>query len=102
VSQTRRKKHPARRSPTKRKKRVGARLKHEGEIFRQIGQLVRSAREEADLTQEVAAAAAGIDYKRWQELEGGRVNPTARTLMRVADALGTDIWALLRRPTRRK
>jgi ribosome-binding protein aMBF1 (putative translation factor) len=102
VSKARRKKQQTRRSPAKRKKRVGARLKNEADVFKQIGQMVRSAREEAELTQELAAAAAGIDYKRWQELEGGRVNPTARTLMRVADALGTDIWALLRRSSRRK
>ena len=47
------------------------------------------------MTQEEAAAAAGMDYKRWQRLEEGVVNPTVRTLARVAKALGTDFWMLL-------
>ncbi|MBI4700813.1 MAG: helix-turn-helix transcriptional regulator [Deltaproteobacteria bacterium] len=47
------------------------------------------------MTQEAAAAAAGIDYKRWQRIEQGAVNPTVRTLVRVAAALGTNLWALL-------
>lgn len=49
----------------------------------------------ADLSQESAAARAGIDYKRWQRLEQGVVNPTARTLLRVADAVDTTFWDLL-------
>jgi transcriptional regulator with XRE-family HTH domain len=48
-----------------------------------------------DLTQEEAADRARIDYKRWQRLEQGAVNPTARTLLRVAEALQTDFFELL-------
>jgi transcriptional regulator with XRE-family HTH domain len=47
------------------------------------------------LTQEEAADRAGIDYKRWQRLESGTVNATLRTLLRVADALGTNVWEML-------
>jgi transcriptional regulator with XRE-family HTH domain len=49
----------------------------------------------AGLTQEVAASDAGIDYKRYQRLEAGTVNATMRTLARVAEALGTDLWSML-------
>ena len=48
------------------------------------------------MTQEQAAATSGIDYKRWQRLELGQVNATVRTLHRVAEALGTDFWKLVR------
>lgn len=48
------------------------------------------------MTQEEAAHTAGIDYKRWQRLERGAVNPTAKTLARSAEALGSSFWDLLR------
>jgi transcriptional regulator with XRE-family HTH domain len=67
-------------------------------VLRELGQRLRSAREAAGLTQEEAAHKAGIDYKRWQRLEQGTVNPTIRTLIRVADALGIGFWGLTRRP----
>ena len=40
---------------------------------------MRAARESRGFTQEEAAHAAGIDYKRWQRLEQGTVNPTVKT-----------------------
>ena len=49
----------------------------------------------ADLSQEAAAAEAGVDYKRWQRLEQGAVNPTVRTLVRVAGVLGKTFWSLI-------
>lgn len=72
-----------------------ARMPAVGPVLREVGRRVRLAREAAGLTQEAAAAAAGIDYKRWQRIEQGAVNPTVRTLVRVAAALGTNLWALL-------
>jgi transcriptional regulator with XRE-family HTH domain len=68
-------------------------------VVREMGALVRRARTKAGITQEDAAHAAGIDYKRWQRLEAGEVNPTIKTLARVADAIGTDFWSLLGRST---
>jgi len=47
------------------------------------------------MTQEEAAAHAGIDYKRWQRLEAGDVNATVRTLVRVAAALEISFWGLV-------
>lgn len=67
------------------------------EILRELGQRILRARAEAGLTQEAAAAAAGIDYKRWQRLERGEVNTTVRTLTRVAGALGVTFWDLVAR-----
>jgi transcriptional regulator with XRE-family HTH domain len=64
-------------------------------VLQEIGARVRRARLCAALTQEEAAARAGIDYKRWQRLEQGLVNPTARTLVRVAEAVRTDLWQLM-------
>lgn len=70
--------------------------------MREAGEQIRKARVLAKLTQEDAADRARIDYKRWQALEKGRANPTLRTLIRIADALGTDFWALMRGYERRK
>lgn len=67
-------------------------------VQKEIGQRIHRARVAAGMTQEEAAAAAGIDHKRWQRLEQGAVNPTARTLVRVATALGLTFWALLASP----
>jgi transcriptional regulator with XRE-family HTH domain len=67
-------------------------------VQKEIGRRIRRARIAAGMTQEAAAAAADIDHKRWQRLEQGSVNPTARTLVRVATALGLTFWALLASP----
>lgn len=61
----------------------------------ELGRRLRAAREAAKLTQEEAAAAAGIDYKRWQRLEQGAVNATVRTLTRAAEAVGANFWTLV-------
>jgi transcriptional regulator with XRE-family HTH domain len=55
-------------------------------------------RRAAKLTQETVAASSGIDHKRYQRLEQGVVNPTVRTLIRVAKALRTDFWQLVSTP----
>jgi len=67
----------------------------EARIQKEVGARVRAARIAAKLTQEDAAHRARIDSKRWQRLEHGDVNPTVRTLVRVAAALDTDFWSLL-------
>lgn len=69
-------------------------------LLREIGGRVRAARESRGFTQEEAAHAAGIDYKRWQRLEQGTVNPTVKTLDRAAQALGSSFWDLVRAKTR--
>lgn len=77
------------RRPVVKRDRVGA-------IQRRVGRCIRRARERAELTQEEAAAAADIDYKRWQRLELGTVNPTVRTMARAAEACGLDMFEMLR------
>jgi transcriptional regulator with XRE-family HTH domain len=65
-------------------------------ILRELGRRIRAARLAVALTQEEAAHRAGIDYKRWQRLESGAINATVGTLARVAKALRTTFWGLLR------
>lgn len=64
-------------------------------VVSELGARVRTARQAAGLTQEDAAGAAGIDWRRWQRIEEGAVNPTIRTLVRVATVLDTDFWTLV-------
>jgi transcriptional regulator with XRE-family HTH domain len=64
-------------------------------VLKELGRRIHRARIAANLTQEEAAAASGIEYKRWQALEAGRVNATMRTLVRVAKGLGVAVWDLL-------
>ncbi len=65
------------------------------DVRREVGERIRRARVAAGLTQEDAADSAGVDWRRWQRLEAGRVNATIRTLVRVSGALGLTFWALL-------
>lgn len=68
------------------------------DVLAQLGQRIREARCAAGLTQEAAADAAGLDWRRWQRLEGGTVNPTVKTLTLVARAVGLSFWQLMARP----
>jgi transcriptional regulator with XRE-family HTH domain len=67
------------------------------EVKREIGRRVQRAREASELTQEQAAHKAGIDWRRWQRIEAGLVNPTIATLDRVARAVGATIDVTFRR-----
>ena len=69
-------------------------------VLAELGQRVRAARIQAGLTQEDAAHAAEIDWRRWQRIEEGTVNPTVKTLVRVARAVRKDFWALVSRESR--
>lgn len=73
-------------------------------ITRDIAAHIRRERLAAGLSQEEAAARASIGYKRWQEVESGRVNMTIRTLARIAAALDVDFWTIVRpqRPGRKR
>ena len=64
-------------------------------MLQEAGRRIASLRKGLGLTQEEAADRAGIDYKRWQRLEGGSVNATLRTLLRVSEALDVNIWTML-------
>jgi transcriptional regulator with XRE-family HTH domain len=72
------------------------------EILRELGLRIQRARVSAGLTQEQAASDSAIDYKRWQRLEEGSVNPTVKTLHRVAAALDVPFWELFAPMQRRR
>jgi transcriptional regulator with XRE-family HTH domain len=59
--------------------------------IRQVGARIRAERQACGLSQEEAAGRAQIGYKHWQEIEGGRGNPTLKTLVRVAEALDVSL-----------
>jgi transcriptional regulator with XRE-family HTH domain len=59
-----------------------------------LGRNVKWLREERGLTQEGAASLAGLDSKHWQDIEAGRVNVTAATLLAVSKALDVAMAAL--------
>lgn len=67
----------------------------ERRALKELAARLRAARTRSGLTQEALAARARIDHRRYQRLEQGEVNPTIRTLVRIASALDTDVWALL-------
>jgi transcriptional regulator with XRE-family HTH domain len=66
------------------------------QVQKQVGRRLRAARLAAGMTQEKAAAAASVDYKRYQSLESGLINATLKTLLRLANALGVQLWQLMR------
>lgn len=65
-----------------------------------LAERLKAARAASGLTQEAVAAKAGIDHRRYQRLEQGTSNTTIRTLVRIAAAVGVDLWDLLSRPKR--
>ncbi len=72
----------------------------ERRALKDLAARLRAARTRAGLTQEALAARARIDQRRYQRLEQGAVNPTIRTLVRIAGALDSDVWTLLTTPAR--
>lgn len=62
---------------------------------RRVGERVKKARWITGMTQEDAAAKAGLTYRYYQELERGRVNPTLRTLFSLARAFGRSVSELV-------
>jgi transcriptional regulator with XRE-family HTH domain len=56
-------------------------------------------RERHGWSQQQTADAIGIDLKHLQKLEYAALNPTLRTLVAAAQALGTSVGRLLARPT---
>jgi transcriptional regulator with XRE-family HTH domain len=63
--------------------------------IRQVGARIRAERQACGLSQEEAAGRAQIGYKHWQEIEGGRGNPTLKTLVRVVEALDVSLCKIL-------
>lgn len=62
---------------------------------RALGQRVRSYREARGLTLEEVAEKIDADFRHFQRIETGHVNPTLVTILRVADALDVPAYTLL-------
>ncbi len=65
-----------------------------------LGKRVRLLRLALELTQEEAAERAKLDDKHWQDIEGGRTNPTVASLVGIARALDTTLADLFELPSR--
>ena len=68
------------------------------ELAIQVAMNIRRAREMAGLTQEAAAAAAGLSRAAYRSLESGQSQPRDRTLLSLARALHVRPEDLLRPP----
>ncbi|MEU0740214.1 helix-turn-helix transcriptional regulator [Streptomyces sp. NPDC006134] len=68
-------------------------LDHEGQ---RIGRRIREVREFLNLTQERVFLAAPMNRAHCQNIEAGRTNPTLRTLLRIARAIGVSLEELAR------
>jgi len=69
------------------------------EAKRRLAANLASLRARREWSQQQAADAAGLDLKHVQKLEYGVLNPSLRTLVRVARAFGVTVGKLLA-PTR--
>lgn len=73
-----------------------SRAHHERTYMTELGQRLRSLREERGLTQQALARAAGIATDMVSRLENGHYSsPGLRTLLRIADGMGLPVSALL-------
>lgn len=65
------------------------------EIQKYLAASLRKHRKDLALTQVKFAAEAGIDYRHYQELEAGRVDPKISTIWKISSAFDLQISALL-------
>ena len=63
---------------------------------RQVGERIRAARIDANLTQERVALAAEVDRPSVVRIEQGQQSPTLDTIIRLADAIGVPLSELVR------
>ena len=68
----------------------------EAEFHRRLGAILRQKRLEAGLSQESLAHAAEMSPRYLSDLERGRKSPSVRMLKRLADALSTQVYLLMR------
>jgi transcriptional regulator with XRE-family HTH domain len=70
-------------------------------LKRRVGANVKRLRLAAKLTQRQVAERAGLDLRHLIKIEHAQANVTISTLVRLANAFGVDVPALLERPPRR-
>lgn len=86
---------PAKPAPRKRTYRSESRSAPESAgVLVELGQRIREIRIAARMTQEKTAQAAGVTFKHYQTIEGGKTNATVTTLAAIARALGVGIGEL--------
>ena len=56
----------------------------------ELGRILRTKRQEQNLTQRSLALKANLDYTYVSKIEGGTQNPSVEALARVAEVLGLD------------
>jgi transcriptional regulator with XRE-family HTH domain len=68
------------------------------QIKQPLGELIRTAREKAGMTQQAAADAADIYIKSYQRFESGERSPKIESLMKLAIAFGCTLDELVGMP----
>lgn len=63
-------------------------------ILVDLGKRIRKLRLDAGMTQEKTAHAAGVTFKHYQTIEGGKTNATVTTLAAIARAIGVSMAEL--------
>lgn len=82
-----------------RRARLSPEAREQSGVFEQafdVAMQVVQLREQHELTQADLAARCGIDQGDISRIERGATSPTARTLQRIADALGADLRLVVR------
>lgn len=64
-------------------------------IYKKLGSNIRRLRKQQELTQEELAEKARIDPKSIVEIEGGKRNPTLKTIRKIALALKVGLKELI-------
>lgn len=67
-----------------------------GELQKLIGARIKRARESSGITQEDLARRLLKHKSYLSKVENGRANPTIGSLIAIAEALGIEVWELLR------
>ncbi|WP_326592886.1 helix-turn-helix transcriptional regulator [Streptomyces brevispora] len=63
---------------------------------RAVGDRIRAVRLHANLTQEAVSLRSGVSLASYNRIEQGHSSPMLDTLIRIADAIGVDLAALVR------
>jgi len=65
-------------------------------IYEKLGERVRELRKDNHMSQEDLAAMIKVDVRTVVAIEGGRRNPTLKTINKIAKALKTPVHELLK------
>ncbi|MBZ6135786.1 helix-turn-helix domain-containing protein [Streptomyces olivaceus] len=65
---------------------------------RQVGEQIRHVREHLNLSQQDVCGRSGIDIATYSRIENGHSSPILDTVIRIADAMGVELEALVKRP----